>query len=83
MDPTACLQRCLDALDDGDQDEAREAAEDLLRWLDNGGFPPEFNNVGVSGSAPITRDSQSAWGKITAYFCLGVTTHMTIKRLGG
>lgn len=42
MDPTACLRRFLSASDDGDTEEARDAATDLMFWLAGGGFPPEL-----------------------------------------
>lgn len=44
MDPTACLRRFLDALNDGDDDEARQAYEDLTSWLAGGGFPPNWTD---------------------------------------
>ena len=41
MDPTACLARIIDAIEDEDEDEVKYACEDLRTWLDKGGFPPE------------------------------------------
>jgi hypothetical protein len=41
MDPNACLTRFLDALRDADRDEAQHAAEDLARWIRQGGFLPD------------------------------------------
>jgi hypothetical protein len=41
MDPTACLARIIDAIEDEDEDEVQYACEDLHTWLDKGGFPPE------------------------------------------
>ena len=41
MDPTACLDRLLQALVDKDRDESIEAAHDLKWWLVRGGFLPE------------------------------------------
>ena len=41
MDPTATMTRLLDALLDGDVEEAVAAGDDLCCWLDRGGFPPE------------------------------------------
>jgi hypothetical protein len=42
MDPNACLQRYRDAMEDGEIDEARDAAEDLGQWLRMGGFEPDW-----------------------------------------
>jgi len=42
MDPTACARRFLSAFDDGDAEETRDAATDLMHWLSNGGFAPEL-----------------------------------------
>jgi len=42
MDPTACVRRFLSAIDDGDTEEARDAATDLVFWLTRGGFAPEL-----------------------------------------
>lgn len=41
MDPDACLDRLVDALNDGDGDEARAAATDLGIWIGRDGFIPE------------------------------------------
>ena len=40
MDPNACFQLILDALETDDPDEAREHADDLRNWLRRGGFMP-------------------------------------------
>ncbi len=40
MDPNACFQLILDALETHDTDEAREHADDLRNWLRRGGFMP-------------------------------------------
>lgn len=40
MDPDACLKRLLNACRDHYRDEAEEAARDLLRWIESGGFLP-------------------------------------------
>ncbi len=42
MDPTACARRFLSAIDDGETEEARDAATDLDLWLASGGFAPEL-----------------------------------------
>lgn len=42
MDPNACLRRFLDALNERDHREAREAHNDLLIWLRRGGFEPDW-----------------------------------------
>jgi hypothetical protein len=43
MDPDACLERMLSALDDNDPAEARDACSDLLSWLVGGGFAPSIS----------------------------------------
>ena len=40
MDPNACFQLILDALETHDTDEARDHADDLRNWLRRGGFMP-------------------------------------------
>ncbi len=40
MDPNACLQRFLGALEDNDAHEAWDAHLDLSVWLSRGGFEP-------------------------------------------
>ena len=40
MDPTACLDRALNALDDEDFDQADSALSDLATWTLRGGFSP-------------------------------------------
>ncbi|MGE0789771.1 MAG: hypothetical protein AB7S26_29125 [Sandaracinaceae bacterium] len=44
MDPTACARRFLSAIDEGDTEEARDAATDLVFWLSAGGFLPELTD---------------------------------------
>ena len=61
MDPTACLNRMLGALQEGDHAEAYQAAQDLLAWIGGGGFPPrrvDFTN--------------EEWCDLTALICYGV-----------
>ena len=45
MDPNACLRRLLDAQDEGDYEEAGEAAADLEEWLLRGGFVPDISGL--------------------------------------
>ena len=40
MDPDACLSEMLEAIATNEQEEAYEHAEDLITWLDRGGFSP-------------------------------------------
>lgn len=47
MDPTACVQRILDAIHAADAEEFDAAWSDLAVWLNNGGFPPEVKSLGV------------------------------------
>lgn len=44
MDPDACMERILQAVMDGDRQEAFGAMEDLIGWLKFGGFPPRFSD---------------------------------------
>ena len=41
MDPDACLDRLLRAVNSADTDELRSAANDLADWIDKGGFVPD------------------------------------------
>ena len=40
MDPDATLAELLDAMAVHDWDRVSEVAQNLLRWLNRGGFPP-------------------------------------------
>ena len=40
MDPQAAWDQLLAAYADGDWEQIEERANDLLAWLDRGGFPP-------------------------------------------
>jgi len=42
MDPNACYERLIAALDEGDIPEAKEAARDLQAWITRGGFEPKW-----------------------------------------
>lgn len=46
MDPTACLLRLMEAIQDQDFDEAKAALLDLHNWLNRGGFLPTIASVG-------------------------------------
>ena len=46
MDPQATLQRIKEALEEGEREEARHAAVDLVAWLRKGGFRPCFSRDG-------------------------------------
>ena len=41
MDPQTTWDQLLDAYAAGDWDQIEEHAQDLLHWLDRGGFPPK------------------------------------------
>ncbi len=43
MDPTACWNRWMDAVIDGDMAEAFDAWTDLTTWLARGGFEPAWH----------------------------------------
>ncbi len=40
MDPDTCFSELLGALATNEQEEAHEHADNLLTWLDRGGFSP-------------------------------------------
>lgn len=40
MDPEITVDQMINAMRDGDGPALIEHASDLLRWLDDGGFPP-------------------------------------------
>jgi hypothetical protein len=40
MDPNACIDRIINAIEDADIEEAIDAIDDLTRWLNRGGFAP-------------------------------------------
>ena len=71
MDPTACLERMIDALQDGAFDEARSAAQDLLHWIDRDGDPPDFTGL----TANETRE-------LTSILCLGVIAGCGVAKHG-
>ncbi len=55
VDPNACLQRFLDALDDGDSHEAYDAHQDLTLWLKGGGSQPYWSEEGRKAFSEFTR----------------------------
>jgi hypothetical protein len=44
MDPDATYERWLQAVADGDNEEARYAHSDLMEWLNRGGFEPRWTS---------------------------------------
>jgi hypothetical protein len=42
MDPDATIERLVDALEHRDQEEAVAALDDLVKWMQRGGFAPKF-----------------------------------------
>ena len=48
MDPDACFLELLDAVSSNDRDEAHAHADDLLNWLDRGGFAPGGGKLRLS-----------------------------------
>ena len=40
MDPDTCFSELIEALATNEQEEAYEQADNLLKWLDRGGFSP-------------------------------------------
>ena len=69
MDPTACLNHILTALQDHDHTEAYSAAEDLLGWMNRQGFPPDFST--------FTREETE---DLTAIICFGVMAGCQVAR---
>ena len=45
MDPKACYDLMVESAMQGDDDDAREAARNLLEWIGKGGFVPEGIDV--------------------------------------
>lgn len=45
MDPQAAWNEMLDAISQRDWDLAQERADGLLKWMRNGGFPPQTATV--------------------------------------
>lgn len=52
MDPNATYRALLEALRDGELEDAREAFDNLAQWLERGGFPP---------TALAAHAGQAAW----------------------
>lgn len=42
MDPNETLSDLIESLREGEFEVARERLEDLISWLENGGFPPQW-----------------------------------------
>lgn len=55
MDPLATWKELLEALTEMDWERALEAAENLLEWITNGGFPPEVILLTGDGQHDIAR----------------------------
>lgn len=45
MDPNACYQRWLDALEEDNNEEAAEAHRDLTAWLASDGLQPNWTGA--------------------------------------
>lgn len=48
MDPDACLTELIDAVAAGDGQEAYDHADNLLMWLNRGGFAPGGGKLRLS-----------------------------------
>ena len=48
MDPDACFAGLLDAIASGEAEAAHDHADNLLRWLDRGGFAPGGGKLRLS-----------------------------------
>lgn len=60
MDPKACLNRMIDALDNGDIEEADYAGRDLHEWIRKGGFFPEDLNAAFGEALARLNDALHA-----------------------
>lgn len=49
MDPNATMRILLEAIEEGDRDLTCQALEDLLDWLEHGGFMPKLAHAGCCG----------------------------------
>lgn len=56
MDPNACIERIVDALNDSELLEALEAVEDLENWMRRGGFPPSHESAMKLAGLPVAGD---------------------------
>lgn len=63
MDPNACTDRIIAALNEDDLSEARDACDDLIEWLVGGGFEPDADRqislrsaASVFGARPDPRN---------------------------
>lgn len=56
MDPDTCLLRILDAINDGDREEAIGSLEDLIGWLTKKGAMPSLPLVGHYASRYDNRE---------------------------
>lgn len=66
MDPQATWNEMLNAMVEGDFEEAGVKADDLTAWLDRGGFPPQ----------PLTRVLSDVWDTMICRFvCRMVLEH--------
>jgi len=57
MDPQVALYEMLEALRDGNTNEAATMAEDLAEWLRKGGFAPQVEMERPGFAAPDERGS--------------------------
>lgn len=61
MDPNACLDRFLSALDDQDYEEAEDAYDDLCAWMLKGGFEPDWEEFEQDGVPEVTKEWFMGW----------------------
>ena len=57
MDPDAALSDVFDAVADRDPERAAELAENLLHWIDHGGFLPGGGRLRQSSLERFLRDT--------------------------
>ena len=57
MDPDAALSDVFDAVADREPERAAELAENLLAWIDRGGFVPGGGRLRTSSLVRFLRDT--------------------------
>ena len=53
MDPTACMNRIIEATKNGNEYEKAEAVADLCAWLASGGFAPTLHDDCAFSVPPV------------------------------
>lgn len=53
MDPNATLRILLESIEEENRDLAMQVLEDLLDWLEHGGFMPRLHRTGCCGAYEV------------------------------